>query len=153
MSGAKPSGHDLFYLKNVNQLYLWNWKPGKNCPNLGSFFFFSWKLKSQPRFIRMVCDLPAECPRLAGNWIVGNNVDSAEVSLSFLSTNPSYVAFVPKVNWDLHQIFPCSLIPTNGAAQQWIWGCSAVISFGIGMIGNWSLPWISTSKSPRLPKW
>lgn len=46
----------------------------------------------------MVCDLPAECPRLAGNWIVGNNVDSAEVSLSFLSTNPSYVAFVPKVN-------------------------------------------------------
>lgn len=50
----------------------------------------------------MVCDLPSECPGLAGNdldnRIVGNNVDSAEVSLSVLHSNTSCVAFVPKVN-------------------------------------------------------
>lgn len=64
MFGEKPSPHDLFDLKNFNQLYLWNWKPGKNCPDLGFFL----KLKSQPRFIRMVFEFPTNCPRLAEDW-------------------------------------------------------------------------------------
>lgn len=93
------------------QLYLWTWKPGKNCPDqvFLSYWLIDWlRPKSRPRFITMGFELLASY--LVGDWTYIYKSDElmrTQLSFTFTSVDksemPRYVACGPKANWDFGQ--------------------------------------------------